>query len=109
VEGDLEQEITQFFPKFSHVTALNGIRNFISFFDGIGGDSLERLFEIPWTAAFRTTQAGHDLKQANEFVSCALVAGRGRWIHEAVPVDFAGLVLTMMRRDRGVDDITGMD
>ena len=63
VIDDLQQQIAQFISQGSHILLFNRISHFIGFFDRVGGDGLECLFDIPRTTCFRVTQAYHDVEQ----------------------------------------------
>ena len=45
-------------------STLDRIGDFIRFFNGIGGDAVEILFDIPRASGLRVTQAAHDFQQA---------------------------------------------
>ena len=60
----LEQQIAQLSLKLGPVAPFDRIGNFIRFFNGIGGDAVEILFDIPRASGLRVTQAAHDFQQA---------------------------------------------
>ncbi len=68
VEHDLEQQIAEFAAQVSHIIASDGVSYLVGFFDGVRRDRPEILRDIPFAAALRIAEAGHDAKEAVEFV-----------------------------------------
>ncbi|MND91329.1 hypothetical protein D3C80_834440 [compost metagenome] len=68
VENHLQEKVAQFLAKIVHVLALDGVGDFISFFNGIGLDRLEGLHNIPRATGFRLAQGFHDLDQAGNIL-----------------------------------------
>ena len=66
MEHDLKQQIAQFVAQRRQVVALDRIRNFVRLLDRVRRDGAEVLFEIPWAAALRIAQAGHDGEEAGD-------------------------------------------
>ncbi len=54
IKQNLEKQIAQFFRKMGKVAALDGIEDFIGFFEGVLADGIECLLTIPGAAAGRT-------------------------------------------------------
>ncbi len=52
-------QVAEFFSKVRKVPALNGVEDFVGFFEGIFADGVEGLLAIPG-AAVRGTKARHD-------------------------------------------------
>ena len=59
----LQQQIAQFPLKLAPITPGDGIGDFISLFNGIGGDAVEILLDIPGAARLGVAQAAHDFEQ----------------------------------------------
>ena len=59
----LQQQITQLILKLIPILALNRIRHFVGFFDGVGRYSAEGLLDVPRAACFRIAEAAHDLEK----------------------------------------------
>ena len=59
IEKHLQQEIAEFAGKLFPVAIVDGLKNFIGFFEGIGLDGIKGLLAIPRTAA-GGPQALHD-------------------------------------------------
>jgi hypothetical protein len=59
VEQHLEKEVAEFFGEFGVIAGLEGIEDFVGFFDEIGSERSVSLFPIPGAAAGRT-EARHD-------------------------------------------------
>ena len=64
VEHRLEEQITQLAFQVVPGFAFDGIGDFMGFFDGIGRDGGEGLFDVPGAAGVRVAQAAHDLQKA---------------------------------------------
>ena len=65
VEQHLEKEVAEFFGEFGVIAGLEGIEDFVGFFDEIGSERSVSLFAIPGAAA-RGTEAGHDRDESFE-------------------------------------------
>ena len=63
MENDLEQEIAQFLTQVVEVTACDSVGDFVSLLDGIGGDGLECLFQVPRAPGARRAQRRHYFEQ----------------------------------------------
>ncbi len=59
----LQQQIAQFALEFVPGLTLDGVGDFVGFFDCVGGDGGEGLFDVPGAAGFRVAQAAHDFEQ----------------------------------------------
>jgi hypothetical protein len=59
VEQHLEKEVAEFFGEFGVIAGLEGVENFVGFFDEIGSERSVSLFAIPG-AASRGTELGHE-------------------------------------------------
>ena len=64
---DLQQEIAKFVLEVDHVISRNRISDFRSFFDRVGSDGREGLFEIPGAAAAWGPQRGHQGQEIGDF------------------------------------------
>src|SRR5580692_3790571 len=72
-EDGLQHQVSEFFGQPRPVALIDGVENFVGFFQQIWLDGVESLFAIPGAAAGRA-QPGHDSDQAlKPFPSC-------RWI-----------------------------
>ncbi len=60
----LQEQIAQLPLQLREIAPLDRIGNFVSLFNGVGGDGVEILLDIPGAARFRIAQAAHDLQQA---------------------------------------------
>ena len=65
MEQDLEEEVAEFFGKFGVVAGVEGIEDFVGFFDEVGAEGGVRLFAIPG-AATGGAEAGHDGSESGE-------------------------------------------
>jgi hypothetical protein len=63
VEDHLEQEIAELVAQAVPVLAADRVVDLVRFFDRVGRDRLEALFEVPGTAAVAIAELGHDLEQ----------------------------------------------
>ena len=54
VEQHLQQQIAEFLFKMRKIAALDGVEDFVCFFERVFADGIEGLFAIPWAAAGRT-------------------------------------------------------
>ncbi|MNQ99137.1 hypothetical protein D3C85_1148600 [compost metagenome] len=63
VINHLEQQIAQFTLQVIEVTALNGVRHFVGFLQGMGDDGPVRLLDVPRTTVLRVAQAVHQVQQ----------------------------------------------
>ena len=64
MEHDLQQQIAQFLAQVAEIAPCDRISDLIGFFDRIGRDGREILFQIPRAAGDRRAQGGHDLEEA---------------------------------------------
>ena len=76
MEHDLEQQVTQFIAEVVEVAPIDRVGHFIGFFDRIGGDGGEVLFQVPGTATLRVAQARHDGQQPLQ-LRAGVAGGRG--------------------------------
>ena len=60
VEDHLKQQITKLILKAVHIILLNRFGDFVSFFDGVGGDGFKGLLHIPGAAVFWIAQCFHN-------------------------------------------------
>jgi len=65
MEEDLEQEIAEFFGEFGVVAGVEGIEDFVGFFDQVGAKGGVGLFSVPGAAA-GGAETGHDSGQFGE-------------------------------------------
>ena len=72
-----EQEVAQFVLEGRHIVTLDGVGDLVGFFDGVGRDGPERLFDIPWAARFGIAQPCHDLEQARDAGADFVPVGHG--------------------------------
>ncbi len=63
VVDHLQKQIAQFALKLVPGLAFDGVCHLIGFFDGIGRDGGEGLFDVPGAPRFRVTEAAHHLDQ----------------------------------------------
>ncbi|KCW98283.1 hypothetical protein DK27_11175 [Xanthomonas arboricola pv. pruni] len=70
MEDHLQEKVAQLVAQSRQVVAIDGVGNFVGFFDGVWRDAGEGLLHIPRTAVLTIAQARHQLQQALE------VAGR---------------------------------
>ena len=59
MEKDLEKEVAKFFSEFGVIGAVEGVEDFVGFFDEIGAEGGVGLFAVPG-ATVRSAEAGHD-------------------------------------------------
>ena len=59
IEQDLKQQVAEFFGQVGKVAALDGVEDFVGFFQGVFANGVEGLFAIPGAAA-GSAQASHD-------------------------------------------------
>jgi hypothetical protein len=59
VEEDLEEEVAEFFGEFGVVAGVEGVQDFVGFFDQVGAEGGVGLFAVPGAAA-GGAEAGHD-------------------------------------------------
>ena len=59
IKQDLQQQIAEFFRQVRPVAALNGVEDFVGFFEGVFADGIEGLLTVPGAAA-GSAQAGHN-------------------------------------------------
>lgn len=59
VEKDLKKEIAEFFGEFGVVGGVEGVEDFVGFFDEVGAEGGVSLFAVPG-AAFGSAEASHD-------------------------------------------------
>ncbi len=64
VKDGLEQQVAEFTFQFVISLSFDGIGDLIGFFDRIGSDGREILFDVPRAAGLRVAQATHDFQQA---------------------------------------------
>ena len=64
VEHHLEQQVAQLVGQGGEVAPGDRVRHLIGFLDRVGRDAVEALRRIPWAAADRRAQGGHDVQQA---------------------------------------------
>jgi hypothetical protein len=87
VEEDLEEEVAELFGEFDVVVGVEGVENFVGFFNEIGAEGGVSLFTVPGAAA-GSAEAGHD---GGEFgKSRAGILGTGRFFGAAGLGFFAG-------------------
>ncbi|MNE74476.1 hypothetical protein D3C80_1705590 [compost metagenome] len=63
VVNHLEQQVTEFALQVLEVAALDGVGDFVGFFEGVGDDGRVGLLEVPRAAILRVAQAGHEVEQ----------------------------------------------
>src|SRR5262249_42769812 len=63
MENDLKQEIAEFITQVVEITSRDGVGDFICLLDGIGGDRLECLLQVPGAPRAGRAQRRHDLEQ----------------------------------------------
>ena len=68
VEEDLEQKVAEFSGEFLPVAIIDGFEDFVSFFQRVGFDRVERLLAVPGAATW-AAQPGHDRYCAFEALS----------------------------------------
>ncbi len=68
VKDDLQKKIAQFVLQIVPVVARNGVGDLIGFFDRVGRNGCEGLFEVPWTAGLGRPQRRHDFEEARDFI-----------------------------------------
>jgi len=59
MEEDLEEEVAEFLGEFGVVSGVEGVEDFIGFFDQVGAEGGVGLLAVPGAAAGRT-EVGHD-------------------------------------------------
>ena len=59
VEEDLKEEVAEFFGEFGVVAGVEGVEDFVGFFDEIGAEGGVGLFSVPGAAA-GSAEAGHE-------------------------------------------------
>jgi len=59
VEENLEEEVAEFFGEFGVVAGVEGVEDFVGFFDEVGAEGGVGLFAVPGTAA-GGAETGHD-------------------------------------------------
>ena len=59
VEQDLKEKVAEFFGKFGVVVSVQGLENFVGFFDEVRAQGGVGLFAVPWTSA-GGAEVGHD-------------------------------------------------
>ena len=52
MEGDLEQQVAELFGEFCVVAAVDGVEDFVRFFDQVGTERLMSLLDVPRAAAW---------------------------------------------------------
>ena len=70
VEDGLEDEVAELIAEVDPVAAVDGVEDFVGFFDGVLFDGVEVLFAVPG-AAIGGAKAGHDVEELVEFVAGA--------------------------------------
>ncbi len=65
VEEDLEEEVAEFFCEFGVVAGVEGVEDFVGFFDEIGAKRGVGLFAVPGAAA-GGAEAGHERGEFGE-------------------------------------------
>ena len=70
VKYDLQQQVAKFFFKIGQIASRNGVGDLVRFFERVGCNRCEILFEIPRAAGLGRPQRRHDLKEPAD------VAGR---------------------------------
>ena len=89
VKYHLQQEIAEFVAQIIEIAARDGIGDFIGFFDGVGNDGGEGLFEIPGTARpFRpqrtfSSDAPRPRRVAPDPATAVPVGGKVKWFDDA--------------------------
>ena len=73
----LQQQVAQLALQLGHSAPVDGIGDFIRLFDGIGGNGLKGLFDVPGASGGRVAQPGHDRQQTGDFDS-RVIGGVGR-------------------------------
>jgi hypothetical protein len=63
VVDHLEQQIAELLAQVVHVAAGDGVVDLVRLLDGVGGNRLEALLEIPGTAAIGIAQPRHDVEE----------------------------------------------
>jgi hypothetical protein len=66
VVHDLEQQVPELVAQVLAIAARDRLGDFVGFLDGVRGDRLEALLEIPRTAAARAAQRRHQLEEARD-------------------------------------------
>jgi hypothetical protein len=59
VKEDLEEEVAEFFGEFGVVAGVEGVEDFVGFFDEVGAEGGVGLLAVPRAAA-GSAEAGHD-------------------------------------------------
>lgn len=77
VEYYLQQQVVKFVVEIVQVVVVDCIGDFIGFFDGVGGDGCEVLFQILWVVVLWVVQLCYDCQQVFQFVVCGVVGGGG--------------------------------
>ena len=62
MKDDLKQHVAQFLLELRHVLLVDGLQNFVGFFEQIGLQGLVGLFPIPRTSV-RRPEGGHEIDQ----------------------------------------------
>ncbi len=73
VVNHLQEQVSQFLAKVRHVVLGDRIGNFVGFFQGVGRDRFERLFQIPGASGNGCPQGGHDFDKTGDVTA---------WCHE---------------------------
>ena len=63
MEHHLKQQVAEFIPEIFRSAALYGIRDLVSFFNGIRRQGFEVLLQIPGASVFGMAQCAHDGQQ----------------------------------------------
>ncbi len=69
VEKHLQQQVAEFARQLGPVAIVDGLEDFVGFFQRVGLDGIEGLFAVPGAAA-GCAQALHDRDRAFETFSC---------------------------------------
>ncbi|MNN07168.1 hypothetical protein D3C81_1199860 [compost metagenome] len=68
VVDDLEQQVAELLAQVGEVATLDGVGDFIGFFQGVGDDARVVLLQVPRAAMLRIAQARHQVQQVVELI-----------------------------------------
>ena len=86
VEDDVEEEVSEFFAEGGGIGGVDGVDDFVAFFDELGAEGSVGLFAIPGAAA-GAAQDGHDLDELFDGVEVWIGDGDGHGVDTKTDIE----------------------